>query len=255
MMEGFCQGKSIFTQNLLLVKIHLPNFLTCLNLFCGCIATVMIFRNHFELTAYFVFAAAFFDLLDGMVARKVKSDAAFGKQLDSLADAVSFGFVPAAIMFKLLQMSDLQHAIPNENLRRMVQFFPFIIAIFSILRLAKFNLDTRQSTSFLGLPTPANTLLIISFPLILLQHPGEYDQLILNPYFILVMSMVSSFLLVSEIPLFSLKFKTASFKENKFQYVLIILAVLLVPILLYTAIPILILSYVFLSLIQKVTKA
>src|SRR4051812_23601325 len=176
------------------MKIHLPNALTCANLFCGCIAAVMIFRNHLDYTAYLIFIAAFFDLLDGMVARKVASNTEYGKQLDSLADMISFGFVPGAVVFKMLQMSNMNLYF-NSSVILIVQFLPFIITIFSALRLVKFNLDKRQTNSFIGLPTPANTLFIVSFPLILHQFPGKYDWIILNPFFLLGISLLLSFIL------------------------------------------------------------
>jgi CDP-diacylglycerol--serine O-phosphatidyltransferase len=200
--------KLFLTQNITAMKVHVPNALTCANLFCGCIAAVMVFRNHLDYAAYLVFVAAFFDLLDGMVARKVASNSEYGKQLDSLADMVSFGFVPGAIVFKLLQMSDVHSFFNAPMLSRFLQFAPFIITIFSALRLVKFNLDKRQTSSFIGLPTPANTLFIVSLPLILNQFPGKYDSIILHPVTLLILTVVCSFLLVSEIPLFSMKFKS-----------------------------------------------
>jgi len=236
------------------MKLHLPNALTCCNLFSGCIAAVMIFRNHLEYAAYFVFISAFFDLLDGMVARKVSSDTAFGKELDSLADVVSFGFVPGAMMFKLLQLSDLQSYFQSDILIRIIQFLPFLITVFSALRLAKFNLDTRQSNSFIGLPTPACTLFIVSFPLILSQLPGKFDHIILNPYFILISSVILSFLLVAEIPLFSMKFKSLEIRENFFQYILLIISLIIFPIFLFAAIPLVIILYILLSIVQNSTK-
>ena len=233
------------------MKKQIPNFLTCMNLFSGCIALVMVFRNHLEYTAYLILIAAFFDLLDGMVARKVGSNSEFGKQIDSLADMVSFGLVPGAVMFKLLQMSSLSELVPNEMLRTFVQFVPFIITIFSALRLAKFNLDTRQTSSFIGLPTPANTLLIVSLPLILIQRPGQFDGLILNPVFILFVSMFLSYMLISEIPLFALKFKSLDLKANMYQYILIALAIVLIAIFSFVAIPMVVILYVLLSIIKN----
>lgn len=254
-MLGITFGKVIFDPNLTVMKIHLPNMLTCANLFCGCIAAVMVFRNHLEYTAYFVFIAAFFDLLDGMVARKVASNTEFGKQLDSLADMVSFGFVPGAVVFKLLQMSDMNSVAQSESLVRIMQFAPFFITVFSALRLAKFNLDKRQTNSFIGLPTPANTLLIVSLPLILDQFPAKYDWLILNPYILLAITIICSFLLVAEIPLFSMKFKSAAFRDNIYQYILLGVALILFPFFLFAAIPVLIFLYIFLSIIQNNSKA
>lgn len=236
------------------MKIHLPNLLTSCNLFCGCIASVMVFRNHLDLAAYFVFLAAFFDLLDGMAARKVLSDPAFGKELDSLADIISFGFVPGAVLFTLLQNSDLESYFQSNILLLIIQFFPFVITVFSALRLAKFNIDTRQSNSFLGLPTPANALFIVSLPLILLQQPNKFDFIILNPYVILSITVLFSFLLISEIPLFSMKFNTAEIKENIYQYILVVTSLILFPIFLFTSIPLIIILYLLLSVIQNKTK-
>jgi CDP-diacylglycerol--serine O-phosphatidyltransferase len=234
------------------LKLNLPNFFTCCNLFSGCIAVVMIFRNHLEWAAYLVLLSAFFDLLDGMAARKKSGNSAFGKELDSLADAVSFGFVPGAIIFKLLQLSHMENTFQSETIIKIIQFFPFIITVFSVLRLAKFNIDTNQSDHFIGLPTPANTILIISFPLILAQFPGRFDDILLNPYFILIFSVISSYLLVSKINLFSLKFKTSKFNENIFQYILILCAIILFPFLLFAAIPIVIILYILLSFLENI---
>lgn len=236
------------------MKKQIPNFLTSLNLFSGCIASVMIFRNRLDYAAYFVLLAAFFDLLDGMIARRVGSNPDFGKQIDSLADMVTFGFIPGAILFKLLQMSGLNNFISNEELRRGIQFLPFVLTVFSAIRLAKFNLDTRQSVSFIGLPTPACTMIVISLPLILIQLPGKFDNVILNPVFILVLTGILSWLLIAELPLFSLKFKKFDFKSNAFQYILIICAAILIAIFNLAAIPIIIILYVLLSLIKNVTE-
>lgn len=224
-----------------------------MNLFSGCIAAVLVFMGKLEYAAYFVFAAALFDLLDGMVARRVNANSAFGKELDSLADVVTFGFVPGALMYMLMNESPVKDYFTNEYFLQAVPFFPFLITVFSALRLAKFNIDTRQSQSFLGLPTPANTLMIVSFPLIISQYPGELDHIILNPIFLMIVTTISCFLLVSEIPLFALKFKTTGFSENKFQYTLVILALILIPLMKFAAVPILIISYLLLSFIQQAT--
>jgi CDP-diacylglycerol--serine O-phosphatidyltransferase len=237
------------------MKAHIPNALTCANLFCGCIAAVMIFRSHLDYAAYLIFLSAFFDLLDGMVARKVASNSEYGKQLDSLADMVSFGFVPGAMVFRLLQMSNFENLFGENLFTRFIQFAPFIITVFSALRLVKFNLDKRQTNSFIGLPTPANTLFIISLPLVLEQFPGSYEGIILNPYFLLTITAVCSYMLISEIPLFSMKFKTSALRDNIYQYILIGLALIILPFFLFAAIPVLIFLYIFLSLIQNYSKA
>jgi CDP-diacylglycerol--serine O-phosphatidyltransferase len=237
----------IQTSNL---KRHIPNFLTCLNLFCGCIAVVLVFRNHLEWSGYLVFVAAFFDLMDGMAARKLNVASPIGKELDSLADVISFGFVPGAILFKMMQLN-IDSVSENENLNTFLQFFPFVITIFSALRLAKFNIDTRQTNSFLGLPTPANTLLIVSFPLILANDDFNLSNLLLSPWFIIVITILQSALMVSELPLIALKFKNFSWKENSYQYILVIISAILLILLHFTAIPPIIFLYVLLSLLKK----
>ncbi len=161
---------------------------------------------------------------------------------------ISFGFVPGAILFKLFQQSDFSSYDIPEMYLRAGQFLPFIVTVFSALRLAKFNLDSRQSNSFIGLPTPANTLLIVSLPMIILQHPGKMEGILLNASFLLGIVALLSFLLVSEISFMSLKFKNLSFRDNKFQYALILAAVVLLPLFQWIAIPILFFLYFVLSL-------
>lgn len=233
------------------MKKHFPNILTSLNLFSGCVATVMVFRGHFEWAAYLVFIAAIFDLLDGMIARRMNVLSAFGKELDSLADLVTFGLVPGAVLFRLLQFSSLEAWVPQEEIRRLVQFLPFAVTVFSALRLAKFNLDTRQTDSFIGLPTPANTLWIISLPLIVNSHTSGLDAMILHPVVLLSMTVISCFLLVSEIPLFSLKFKSFGWKENFYAYVLLLFSAIAVPVFSFAALPLIIVFYVLLSIIKN----
>jgi CDP-diacylglycerol--serine O-phosphatidyltransferase len=211
----------------------------------------MIFRNHLEWAAYLVFIAAVFDLFDGMAARMLKVSSPIGKELDSLADVVSFGFVPGAILFKLLQVN-VASISDNDMLMRGIQFVPFIVTIFSALRLAKFNLDTRQSDSFIGVPTPANTLLIVSLPLILENDSFGLTNFILNPYFLLGTSLVMSYLLVAELPLIALKFKNFKWKDNSYQFLLIIASAILLATLKFVALPLIIFLYVLLSLIKNV---
>lgn len=233
------------------MKKHLPNVFTCLNLFSGCIATVMVFRNHLDWAAYLIFLAAFFDLLDGMLARMIGLNSAYGKELDSLADMVSFGFVPGAILFKLLQQTEFNSWPLPEWILQIIQFLPFVLTVFSALRLAKFNLDTRQTTSFIGLPTPAATLLVVSLPMILIQGSGRYENIILNPLFLLSVVATLSILLVAELPLFSLKIKSLNFRENIFQFVLLIFSVILVVLFQWFAVPLIFLLYLVLSFVNN----
>lgn len=237
-----------------MIKVNLANFFTCCNLFTGCIAAVMVFRNQPDIAALLVLLSAFFDLLDGLAARKRDTFSTFGKELDSLADVVSFGFVPAAILFKLGEQVDWGHSLP-EGIAEIILFFPFIITVFSALRLAKFNIDTRQSENFIGLPTPANGIFISSLPLVTKQYPGVFDAFLSSPYFIIGLTILSSFLLVSEIRLFSLKFKTRGFKENMYQYMLVLTTLILFPFMLFAVIPIAIVLYIFLSIISNLAKS
>ncbi len=235
------------------MKKHIPNTLTCLNLFCGCIAVVMIFRNRLDAAAFLVFVAAIFDFFDGFAARLLKVHSPIGKELDSLADVVTFGVVPGAVLFSLLNSKecDLSIISLSENFHRIFQFFPFIVTIFSAIRLAKFNVDTRQSESFIGLPTPANTLLVVALPLILQHDHFHLGGLIYNPYFITILCVVLSYLLIAELPLFALKFKSFGWKKNLFQYIFLALSLLLFLIFFYVAIPLIILLYLLLSLIKN----
>ncbi|HNQ61690.1 MAG TPA: CDP-alcohol phosphatidyltransferase family protein [Bacteroidia bacterium] len=229
------------------MKKHLPNFFTSMNLLAGCMAVVMVFRDHMDWAAYLIFLAAFFDLLDGLAARILGLNSAYGKELDSLADMVSFGLVPGLIIFKMLQQSDLSRLPLSDSVLGFVQFVPFIITVFSALRLAKFNLDTRQKTTFIGLPVPANTLFIASLPMILIHEAGKYEILLLNPVVLLLLSIALSLLLISEIPLFSLKLKNLSLKDNMFQFILLVLSAILIPIFKWTAVPLIFGLYFLLS--------
>jgi CDP-diacylglycerol--serine O-phosphatidyltransferase len=237
------------------MKKHLPNAITCLNLFTGCVAVYIIFQaspgNISSLTfaAYLVGLAAVFDFLDGLLARALGAYSEIGKQLDSLADVVSFGLVPGAILFKLMQKSALADPTTSLVEVELMPFAAFLVVIFSALRLAKFNIDTRQTTSFIGLPTPANAILIASLPLILDDDLLQLSGFILNYYVLLGLTLLMSYLLVAEIPLFALKFKNLSWKDNAKPFILILLVLPLLFILKFAAIPVIIVLYVLLSLI------
>jgi len=199
-----------------------------------------------------IFIAAFLDLFDGMSARILKVQSPFGKELDSLADVVSFGVVPGFIMVGLMSHGELVHAV--NFLSNPILFLPLIIAIFSALRLAKFNIDTRQTNSFLGLPTPSNSIFIASLPLIIRNDEFGLSSIIYNPYFIGTTSVVLSLLLVSEIPLFAVKFKNMSWRDNSYQYILIVLAIILLITLKFVALPLIIFFYILLSLIKNYSR-
>ncbi len=227
------------------MKKHVPNFITCLNLFSGCAGIVYAFEGQLQNAAYAIILAAFFDFLDGMAARLLNAYSEIGKQLDSLADMVSFGVLPAVLIYQLFLQSP-----QVGSLSIYLNFSAFLIAVFSALRLAKFNIDERQAEYFIGLPTPANALLIASLPMILAGGNQFFTDYILNPFFLFIFTLSMSILLVTEIPLISLKFKTLKFNDNLFRYILLISGIVLVIIFKFVAVPIIMLLYVLLSLIQ-----
>ncbi|MCB2379406.1 CDP-alcohol phosphatidyltransferase family protein [Hymenobacter sp. BT635] len=224
------------------MKNHLPNAVTCLNLFAGCLALCNIFAGHLEIAAYLVGLAAAFDFADGLLARALHASSPIGKDLDSLADMVSFGVVPGAILFHLLQQS--------SGLPEWLPYAGFIVTVFSALRLAKFNNDTRQTNSFIGLPTPACTLVVASLPLILAHDTFSLSSVILNPWVLLGLTLLLSGLLVAEIPLFALKFKNLTWQDNSLRFIFLLLAVALLVVLQAAAIPLIVLLYVGLSVIR-----
>ncbi|MFB9845059.1 CDP-alcohol phosphatidyltransferase family protein [Mucilaginibacter ginsenosidivorans] len=226
------------------ISKHLPNTITCANLFSGCVGIVFAFQENLIFAAYALFLAAIFDFFDGFASRVLKSFSGIGKDLDSLADMVSFGFLPSAILYELfLQSPQIQGIGPYLN------FAAFLIAVFSALRLAKFNNDTRQADSFIGLPTPANAILIASIPLILDHHP-EFSRYILNQYILAVLVIVMCALLVAELPLMSLKFKNTDFNKNIYRYLLLLFSAILILFFKFAAVPVIILMYITLSVIQ-----
>ncbi|ARS36560.1 CDP-diacylglycerol--serine O-phosphatidyltransferase [Pontibacter actiniarum] len=230
------------------MKKHIPNVITCLNLLSGCLALYFAFKGELVTAAYLVGIAAIFDFMDGMIARLIGAYSEIGKQLDSLADMVSFGVVPGTIMFMLLQRIEAPFwGIPAD----VVPFAGFLITIFSALRLAKFNIDTRQTTSFIGLPTPACTLFVASLPLILETGDLIMFEIILNQPVLLVLTVMLSFLLVAELPLFALKFKNFTWQDNSIRFIFLGLSVILVAMLKFAAIPLIIVLYVLLSIIKK----
>ena len=216
---------------------HLPNAMTCGNLLCGCIGLVMALRGHLELASWLIGLAAVLDFGDGFVARLVNVSGPFGKELDSLADVVTFGVLPATIVFQLCWFQNLGA----------ISYGAFLIAILSALRLANFNIDTRQSESFIGLPVPANAMLIAAFPLMGRYQP-QFDGLWQNDI-ALGMMIAFSFMLVSEVPLFALKFKSFGWTENRSKYSFLIASVLLLLVLQFAAIPLIVLLYIVLSII------
>ena len=198
---------------------NFPNALTCCNLISGCIAVKFALEGNPRLAFLFIIIGAVFDFFDGFAARKLKVSSPIGKELDSLADVITFGLAPSAMVFDMLRIS----AVP-ESMFGAAEIYPytaFVMAAFSALRLAKFNLDSRQTTSFIGLPTPANALFCgsaaCSVNAALLASPAAV-------YAIIFMVFATSALLVSEIPMFALKFKNFTFKDNKVRYVFLVVS-------------------------------
>ncbi|TSJ40623.1 CDP-diacylglycerol--serine O-phosphatidyltransferase [Mucilaginibacter corticis] len=226
------------------VKKHLPNAITCANLFSGCVGIVFAFQGNLIIAAYALFLAAIFDFFDGFASRVLQSFSGIGKDLDSLADMVSFGVLPSVILYQLfLQAPQIPNVSPYLN------FCAFLIPVFSALRLAKFNTDTRQSEIFIGLPTPANAILIASFPLIIQQY-SNLARYILNPYGLTVFVVVMCALLVAELPLMSLKFKNKDFNQNIYRYLLLLFSAILILFFKFVAVPVVIFIYIALSIVQ-----
>jgi CDP-diacylglycerol--serine O-phosphatidyltransferase len=226
------------------VKKHLPNAITCANLFSGCVGIVFAFQGDLITASYALFLAAIFDFFDGFAARVLKSFSGIGKDLDSLADVVSFGVLPSVILYQLfLQATKIAHVTPYLGL------CAFLITVFSALRLAKFNTDTRQAEIFIGLPTPANAILIASLPLIIDQY-SSLARFILNPYGLTVFVLIMCALLVAELPLMSLKFKNKDFNKNIYRYLLLLFSAILILFFKFVAVPVVIFIYITLSIVQ-----
>lgn len=231
-----------------MIKRNLPNALTCGNLLCGCIGVVEAFHSNLLLSCVLIGVALVFDFFDGFLARLLKVTSPIGKDLDSLADMVTFGLLPSVIVYQLLMQS-----IPD--LFGIWKAYPaFIIAIFSAIRLAKFNNDPRQSESFIGVPTPANAMFIASLPLIVHTQSEYWKDIIINTNNLLIMSVIMSLLLVAEIPLLALKFKSFGWKGNEIRYSFIILTILLLLTLKILAVPAILVLYLTVSLVSNFMK-
>ena len=229
---------------------NIPNTITCCNLISGCIATSFAFVNRPELALLWIIIGAVFDFFDGMSARLLGVSSPIGKELDSLADDITFGVAPATMVFAELAVMDYPATL--EPLRQYLPYFAYIMAAFSALRLAKFNLDTRQTTSFIGLPTPANALFWGSLIV------GARDLLEASPYnvfIVMAMVLLTSYILIAEIPMFALKFKNWGWKGNEVKYIFIITCIPLIAFFQLSAFAIIIAWYVILSVcVNKTAK-
>ena len=235
------------------IKKHIPNIVTLCNLLCGTLATIFAVDGHFELTAFFVALGVFLDFFDGFFARILKVSGELGKQLDSLADMVTSGVVPGIVLFSLLGYE--KQGLDEFSSFSAIPLIGLLVTLAACYRLANFNLDTRQSESFIGLPTPAMSLFVVSLPLI--QMHSEIDfirELIGNTYFLICISIFFSFLMNSKLHLFSLKFKNYTLRENLFKYVLMVLSVIFLITMKFLAVPIIILCYLILSIIKNSMK-
>lgn len=224
------------------IKAQIPNLLTLLNLLFGVIGIIWVLDGDILSGAYFVLIAAGFDFLDGFVARLLQVQSDIGKELDSLADVVSFGVLPGLILYMMTK----NHTEPDSYL----PYLTLIVPMLSAYRLAKFNLDTRQSDRFIGLPTPANALFLSTLPYLALQRPILEGWLSL-PIVLIILAWVFAILLVAEIPLIALKFKSLSFSKNSFRYILILISVGLFAWLQLAGIPLVILAYIGLSVVEN----
>jgi len=236
------------------IKKHIPNFITLMNLLSGILSIYLGMKGEIQLSAAMIFVAAIFDFFDGFLARVLKAKSEIGVQLDSLADMVSFGVAPAFVLFHTFLMPEV--GMSHENY---LPFVAFLVPLFSALRLAKFNIDENQSSSFIGMPTPAVALLLASFPIMILvclaENKGLYYDIVTNPYVLAGIAVVSSLLMVSPLPMFALKFTSVSWAENQTRYIFIVLSVFLILLLKLAAIPLIILMYVLLSVVMVLTKS
>lgn len=243
------------------IKKYVPNFITLLNLASGLIALVYAFDTNLQMAFFWVCMGIFFDFWDGFFARIFNAQSKVGLQLDSLADMVTSGVVPGVAMFQLLaNIVDLreEYNLTADNFYLgILPYVGFVITLASCYRLAKFNVDTRQTDSFIGLPTPANALLIMSLPVILNHSDGTgfIFEALSNPYVLVAISLLSAFMLNAEIPLFSLKVKYFNWETNKIQFVFLILSALLLFFFQYLGIPLIILLYVLLSVVNNITSS
>lgn len=245
------------------MKKHIPNLITLLNLFCGSIAVIFAVEDNLFMAAVFVILGIVFDFFDGFAARILDVKSELGLQLDSLADMVTSGVVPGIVLFKLFERTagsfpyalDFSLTEWNDGSTSFLPLIGLLVTLASCYRLANFNIDTRQTDSFIGLPVPANTLFILSLPLILLTNDALWlNEFILNKWFLIGLTLFSCYMLNAEIPLFSLKMKSYGFKENAVKYSFLIISIVMLVLLQFIAIPLIIVIYVLLSVFMNLKK-
>jgi len=241
------------------IKKHIPNVITLLNLLSGLIALVYAFDDNLQMAFFWVCLGIFFDFWDGFAARVLKVSSPLGVQLDSLADMVTSGVVPGVVMYQMLvhiQENYEQYTITEDTFyMKLVPFIGFVITLGACMRLAKFNIDTRQTDSFIGLPTPANALFILSIPLIMNTTESDFVfNFFSNPYVLVGISLFSAFIMNAELPLFSLKTKNKNLSDNKLTLLFLGICALLLLFFRFEAIPLIIIFYIILSVILNKTK-
>ncbi len=231
------------------IKAQIPNFFTMLNLFCGCVALVFVAESEFGIAFFFVCLGIFFDFFDGFFARKLGVAGPLGVQLDSLADMVTSGVVPGYVMFKMMAHAD---AFGSGSYW---PYLGFIITLGACYRLAKFNIDIRQSDSFIGLPTPANALFFTSLPLINMSfYDGNFLGIVYNNWLMIGLVFLSAYVMNAEIPLFSLKIKDFTFAKYKLQVFFLVISAIMMALLPILAVPLIILFYILLSVVNNIVN-
>lgn len=240
------------------IKKSIPNIFTLLNLLSGTIAVIFAVQDQLVIAAFLVFLGIFFDFFDGFFARLLNVQGELGKQLDSLADVVTSGVVPGVVLFQLLKTTYAINIFDTEVVSwqtNKVEILPFVglfITLAAAYRLAKFNIDERQTSSFIGLPTPAASMVVVSLPLILEYSSFETASVIIhNQWFLVGLTTLLCYLMNAEIPLFSLKFKNYNWKKNQVKFIFLIATVVLITVFQFVAIPLVILVYIILSLFYK----
>lgn len=229
------------------IKKHIPNAITCCNLLAGCFSILFTFSGMPVKAAVMIFVAGLFDFLDGFAARLLNARSPIGGDLDSLSDMVSFGVAPGFIMYRLMCDGITHSMLPIMGIE-MFPCFAFLLPVFAAVRLAKFNVDTRQTTSFIGLPTPPMALFMASLPLAFSQL-GLLRQPVLNPWLCLGITLIFSFMMVCNRPFFSFKMKKATWKGNEVRWIFLILAVVGFAVFQFVALPFVLLLYILMSLL------
>ncbi|MCP3930480.1 MAG: CDP-diacylglycerol O-phosphatidyltransferase [Bacteroidetes bacterium] len=231
------------------MKKHIPNFITLVNLFCGCCALLAVFYNQFLTAFWLLVAGGMADYADGLIARWLRVDSTLGKELDSLADMVTFGVVPGAILYMLLTIGLSPSHTPSFQLE-LLALPGFIVSVFAGLRLGKFNIDTRQHDTFIGLPTPSLTMFVTGLMLIYHFDSFGWGSTMINPWFLYIVIVLFSFLVVAELPMFSFKLKNFKWKGNEVKFSFAIISILMIILLKEAAFSLIISLYLLISVTQ-----